>query len=189
MLSCHVGSQDLMGSGSNDSSAPKPNAQDSLVVLRSPLPPPCSKGWPLLGAWPMASSSPHPTQFPRGLRSSKLGHSTVSGGLTARVLGHPLGARKNLNTLVKPNLKATLPQGCWLIPPFQSSSLSPIGRGSRCFCPADINVSRRFRTAPPFPLGELPTLSRPVVQGWECNPVWPIRVLTCPALRLAQGGT
>lgn len=91
--------------------------------------------------------------FPLGCRSRELGPLNC----VRWADGGCLGARRNLITLVKLTLTATVPLKCWLIPPFQSSSLSLSGWGSRCFCPADIYTSCLFDIAPSFSFREPPT--------------------------------
>lgn len=102
----------------------------------------------------------------------------MSGGLTAAILGHVLGALRNLNTLVKLTLKATV-LGCWLIPPFQSSSLLPLDGATDSSVQLTSMPPVFLKQHHPFLLASHP-LSRPVVQGWKCDSVWPIRILTCP---------
>lgn len=105
--------ESLMGSGSNNSLVPKPNAQASWVTSRSPLLSTCwaegmgrGKGWPL----PRPGQLPPPIlaeQFPLGLRSRQLRPVPVSSGLAAAVLGHPLGAR-SIDARVQRSLTATV---------------------------------------------------------------------------------
>ena len=92
--------------------------------------------------------------FSWDLEAASWGPFIVSGGLTAAVLGYPLGARRNLHTLIKLSLKATASPGMLAHPTFSKFFIIPPGLGSRLFGSADIYASRLSDRAPPFPSGE-----------------------------------
>lgn len=95
--------------------------------------------------------------FPWDLEAASWGP-FESGGLTAAVLGYPLDAKRNLNTLIKLSLKATASPGMLAHPTFSKFFINPHpGLGSRLFGSADIYASSLSDRAPPFPSGEPPT--------------------------------
>lgn len=151
-----------------DCLVPKPGAQASLGALRSPL---LSACWAGVMGEERAGLSLGPGQlpplaliehsFPWDLEAASWGP-FESGGLTAAVLGYPLGAKRNLNTLIKLSLKATASPGMLAHPTFSKFFIISPG----LFGSADIYASSLSDEDLHFPLGSHPP-PEPMVQRWR----------------------
>lgn len=122
-----------------DCLVPKPGAQASLGALRSPLLSACWAGVMgeervglSLGPGQLPPLSLIEHSFPWDLEAASWGP-FESGGLTAAVLGHPLGAKRNLSTLIKLSLKATASPGMLAHSTFSKFFIIPPRIGQQTF--------------------------------------------------------